>query len=266
MHDFDLARPTSLADAKAAFASAGGEAAWLAGGHTLLPAMKARLRAPARLIDLGGVPELTGMSVIEDRLWIGAMTTHATIAGDRIINMIAPSLARMALLVGDPQVRNRGTLGGVIANNDPAADYPAACLALDAEIETDRATYAAEDYFQGMFATALADGEIVLRVGFRVPLGGAYAKFRHPASRYAVAGVFVARHAGGDVRVAVTGAAAGVFRWTDAEAALTERFEVDAVKDVTVDVADLNADIHASADYRAQLCRVMLAQAVAGAT
>ena len=265
MHDFDLARPATLTAALDAFASAGGEAAWLAGGHTLLPAMKARLRAPARLIDLGRVPELTGMSVVEDRLWIGAMTTHATIAADRMIGMILPGLARMARLVGDPQVRNRGTIGGVLANNDPAADYPAACLALDATIETDRATYAAADYFQGMFATALADGEIIKRVGFRVPLGSAYAKFRHPASRYALAGVYVARHADDTVRVGVTGAAAGAFRWTAAEAALNERFAVDAVADATVDATDLNADIHASAEYRAQLCRVMLAEAVAGA-
>ncbi len=265
MHDFDLARPVSLADAKAAFAAAGGEAAWLAGGHTLLPAMKARLRAPERLVDLGAVPELTGMSVVEDRLWIGAMTTHATIAADRVIGMILPGLAGMAKLVGDPQVRNRGTLGGVIANNDPAADYPAACLALDAQIETDRATYAAADYFQGMFATALSDGEIIVRIGFRVPLRSAYAKFRHPASRYAVAGVYVARHADDTVAVGVTGAAAGAFRWTAAETALTARFDVDAVKELTLDADDLNADIHASAEYRAQLCKVMLAQAVAEA-
>ena len=261
MHDFALARPRGLTEARAAFAS-GGDAAWLAGGHTLIPAMKARLRAPATLVDLGGVPELTGMSIVEDRLWIGAMTTHATVAADRIIGQVIPALAALAALIGDPQVRNRGTLGGALANNDPASDYPAACLALDAQIETERATYAAEEFFQGMFATALAEDEIIVRVGFRIPLGGAYAKFRHPASRYALAGVYVARHAGDEIRVAVTGAGPAAFRWTEAEAALTENFSAAAVAGLTLDADDLNADIHASGEYRVQLCKVMLAQAV----
>ena len=261
MHDFALARPKTLADASAAFAS-GGDAAWLAGGHTLIPAMKARLRAPETLVDLGAVPELTGMGLLEDRLYIGAMTTHATVANDRIIGEMIPALAHLASLIGDPQVRGRGTLGGALANNDPASDYPAACLALDAVIQTDRAKYAADDFFQGMFATALADGEIIVRVGFRIPVGGAYAKFRHPASRYALAGVYVARHAGSEVRVAVTGAGPAVFRWTEAETALTADFSETAVASLTLDPDDLNADIHASAEYRAQLCRVMLVQAV----
>lgn len=261
MHDFELIRPTSLDAAKAAFAGSG-EAAWLAGGHTLLPAMKARLRAPDRLIDLSGVPGLTGVTRDGDRLWIGAMTTHAAVAADATVKAAIPGLAAMALLIGDPQVRNRGTLGGVIANNDPAADYPAAALALEAVIETDRGSHAAGDYFQGMFATALADGEIVTRVGFRVPDSSAYAKFRHPASRYAVAAVYVARF-GAEVRVAVSGAGPGAFRWPEAEAALATRFEAAAVAKLTLPADDLNGDIHASAEYRAHLCGVMLRQAVA---
>lgn len=263
MHDFELVRPTTLAEAVTAF-GAGGEAAWLAGGHTLLPAMKARLRAPERLIDLTGIPGLVDITRDGDRLWIGALATHAKIAADVTVKAAIPGLAAAALLVGDPQVRNRGTLGGVIANNDPAADYPAACLALDAVIESDRGSYPADDFFQGMFATSLADGEIVTRVGFRVPDASAYAKFRHPASRYAVAAVYVARF-GSEVRVAVTGAGPGAFRWTEAEAVLTARFDAAAVEGLKPDATDLNSDIHASPDYRAHLCGVMLRQAVEAA-
>ena len=257
MRDFAYARPASLADAASAFAS-GGEAAFIAGGHTLLPAIKSRLRMPDTLIDLAAVPGLTGVAVEGDRLWIGAMTTHATVALEA---GAIPGLVAMASMIGDQQVRNRGTLGGVIANNDPAADYPAALVALDAMVETDRGSYAADDYFQGMFATALADGEIVKRVGFKVPLAAAYAKFRHPASRYAIVGVFVARFAEG-VRVGVTGAGPGVFRWSDAEAALSADFSVAALAGVMLDDGDLNTDIHASAEFRAHLAGVMLAQAV----
>ena len=260
MHEFELVRPQTLAEAAAAF-GAGGEAAWLAGGHTLLPAMKARLRAPERLIDLTGIPGLDGIARDGDRLWIGALATHARIAADATVRDAIPGLADAALLVGDPQVRNRGTLGGVIANNDPAADYPAACLALDAVIDTDRASYPAGTFFQGMFATALADGEIVTRVGFRVPRASAYAKFRHPASRYAVAAVYVARFEDG-VRVAVTGAGPGAFRWAGAEAALTARFDVAAIAGLEPDAAGLNTDIHAGPEYRASLCGTMLRQAV----
>ena len=263
MHDFELVRPTSLAEAVTAF-GAGGEAAWLAGGHTLLPAMKARLRAPERLIDLTGIPGLAEVTRDGDRLWVGALATHAKIANDATVKAAIPGLAAAALLVGDPQVRNRGTLGGVIANNDPAADYPAVCLALDATIESDRGSYPADEFFQGMFATSLADGEIVTRVGFRVPGASAYAKFRHPASRYAVAAVYVARF-GSEVRVAVTGAGPGAFRWTEAEAALSASFDTAAVEGLKPDATDLNSDIHASPDYRAHLCGVMLRQAVAAA-
>ncbi|MBC7506534.1 MAG: FAD binding domain-containing protein, partial [Sandarakinorhabdus sp.] len=235
------------------------EAAFIAGGHTLLPAMKSRLRMPDTLVDLAAIPGLTGATRDGDRLWIGAMTTHAAVA---LAAGAIPGLVAMANLIGDQQVRNRGTLGGVIANNDPAADYPAALLALDAVVETDRGSYAADDYFQGMFATALADGEIVTRVGFKVPLASAYAKFRHPASRYAIVGVFVAKLAD-EVRVGVTGAGPGAFRWAAAEAALSMDFSAGALAGVILDDGDLNTDIHASAEFRAHLAGVMLAQAVA---
>jgi aerobic carbon-monoxide dehydrogenase medium subunit len=263
MRDFAYDRPVTLEAAAAAFA-AGGEAAFIAGGHTLLPAIKSRLRMPDALIDLSAIPGLAGVTRDGDTLWIGALATHAVVAADPVVAAAIPGLARLALLIGDPQVRNRGTLGGVIANNDPAADYPAALLALDARIETDRATHVADDYFQGMFATALADGEIVTRVGFGVPLASAYAKFRHPASRYAVVGVYVARFADG-VRVGVTGAAPGAFRWTAAEAALAADFSVVAVAGLALDPADLNTDIHAGAEFRAHLAGVMLANAIGDA-
>ncbi|WP_439534449.1 FAD binding domain-containing protein [Polymorphobacter sp.] len=264
MRDFDYARPASLAEAASAFAN-GGEAAYLAGGHTLLPAIKSRLRAPDVLIDLAAIPGLTGISHEGDRLWVGAMTRHAALVTDRIVNDTLPSLARMAALVGDPQVRNRGTIGGVLANNDPAADYPAAALALDAVIETDRASHAAGDYFQGMFATALEDGEIITRIGFKLPARAAYAKFRHPASRYAIVGVFVAKHHDGSVAVGITGAGPGAFRWAEGEAALAADWSAAAVAGLALESADLNTDIHASAEYRAHLCGVMLAKAIAEA-
>ena len=257
MRDFAYARPSSLADAAKAFAG-GGEAAFIAGGHTLLPAIKSRLRMPDTLVDLAAIPGLAGVTRDGDRLWVGAMTTHATVAAEATA---IPALAKLAGAIGDQQVRNRGTLGGVIANNDPAADYPAAVLALDAVVETDRGSHTADDYFQGMFSTALADGEIVTRVGFRVPQAAAYTKFRHPASRYAIVGVFVARFAEG-VRVAVTGAGPGVFRWAEAEAALSANFSPVAVAGLVLDDGDLNTDIHASAEFRAHLAGVMLAQAI----
>lgn len=260
MREFALERPATLDAATAAF-NAGGEAALLAGGHTLLPAMKSRLRMPDTLVDLSQVAGLTGIAKDGDRLWVGAMTRHATVAADATA---LPALANLALGIGDPQVRNRGTLGGSVANNDPAADYPAAVLALDGIVQTTAGSHQADDFFQGMFATALADGEIITRIGFRIPEKAAYAKFRHPASRYAVVGVCVAKFVDG-VRVAVTGAGPGVFRWADAEAALGRSFSADAVKGLVLDAGDLNSDIHASAEYRAALAGVMLGRAVAAA-
>ena len=248
-------RPGSV-DAAVAAARQGADVAYLAGGHTLVPAMKARLRDPDGLVDLSQIGDLRGMSLEDGRLWIGAMTTHRQVSeqADAI-----PALQAMARLIGDPQVRSRGTLGGALANNDPAADYPAAVLALDAVIETDRARHEAEGFFQGMFFTALEEGELIRRVRFRVPQAAAYAKFRHPASRYALAGVFAARLEGG-FRVAVTGAGGdGVFRWTAAEEALAAGRGAASV--AAPDPADMSSDIHAGAEYRAHLCTVMLKQA-----
>ena len=258
MREFEYARAGSLEEAAELFAS-GGEAALLAGGHTLLPAIKSRLRMLDRLVDINSIPGLDRIERDGDRLWIGATARHAAVAENPAVRGAIPSLAKAALGIGDPQVRNRGTLGGSVANNDPAADYPAAALALDAVIETTRGRYGADDFFLGMFTTALADGEIIRRIGFSVPQAGAYAKFRHPASRYAMVGVYVARHASGH-RVAVTGAGPGVFRWTAAEAALDAG---QPIAGLSVEASELNSDIHASAEYRAHLCGVMLAQAVA---
>ncbi len=244
-------RPASLGEA-VAFAAGGGDVAYLAGGHTLIPAMKSRLRAPDALVDLARVPGLSGIVCDGERVWIGAMTRHADVAAGAAI----PALARLAGGIGDPQVRERGTLGGSVANNDPAADYPAAVLALDAVIETDRGVHGADDFFLGMFATALAEGEIITRIGFRVPEAAAYAKFAHPASRYALVGVFAARFANG-TRIAITGAGAGVFRWREAEAAVDAGAALPALSP-----DDLNSDIHAGADYRAHLAGVMLRRAL----
>ncbi len=264
MRDFAYARPITLDAAAAAF-TRGGEAAFIAGGHTLLPAIKSRLRAPDTLIDLSALPGLTGATRANgqdrDMLWIGALTTHAAVAADPTVIAAISGLAAAALLIGDPQVRNRGTLGGVLANNDPSADYPAVLLALGGTVETNLGTYPADDFFLGMFATALGDGEIITRVGFQVPRRSGYAKFRHPASRYAVVGVYVADTLAG-VRVAVTGAGPGVVRWPEAEVALTASFTPEAAHSLVLG-GDLNTDIHASAEYRAHLAGVMLGRAVA---
>ena len=258
MREFAYRRAASLADATSLFAG-GGEAAFLAGGHTLIPAIKSRLRMPDTLVDLNSISGLDGISVAGDRLWIGALARHAAVADSAAVKGAIPALAGLAGQIGDPQVRNRGTIGGSVANNDPAADYPAALLALDAVVETSTGSHAVDDFFQGMFATALTEGEIVSRIGFRVPLAGAYAKFRNPASRYAVVGVFIARYATGH-RVAVTGAGPGVFRWSEAEASLDGGTSLDGL---TPDADGLNSDIHASAEFRAHLCGVMLKRAAA---
>ncbi len=254
MTPFDLKRPLSLADARSAFA---GDAAWLAGGHTLIPAMKSRLRVVETLVDLALIPGLDTIAVEGDHLVIGAMATHAAVAASPVVQQAIPGLAGLALLIGDPQVRNRGTLGGSVANNDPAADYPAALLALDATIETSHGSHAADDFFQGMFATALADDELITAVRFRIPLASAYAKHRHPASRYALAGVYVAKFADG-VRVAVTGATTAVTRWPEAEAAISVGISLDGL---ALTSSDLASDIHAGSGFRAHLAGVMLRQA-----
>ncbi|MGL6044210.1 MAG: FAD binding domain-containing protein [Sandaracinobacteroides sp.] len=254
MQPFSLVRPKSLTQASDAFS---GDAAYLAGGHTLIPAMKSRLREVERLVDLSGIPGLGDIAVDGDHLVVGAMARHAQVAASPVARAASPGLAELAAGIGDPQVRNRGTLGGSLANNDPAADYPAAVLALDAVVETSRGSTSADDFFQGMFATSLADGEIVTAVRFRVPFASAYAKHRHPASRYALAGVYVARFADG-FRVAVTGATTAVERWAEAEAALAAGASLDGL---VLQSADLASDIHAGAEFRAHLAGVMLRQA-----
>ena len=263
MHDFAYHRPGSLADALSAI-RAGGDAKLVAGGITLIPTMKQRLASPSDLVDLGGIAELKGIRGEGGGLAIGAMTTHAEVARSSLVQQTIPALAKLAGLIGDPQVRNRGTLGGSIANNDPAADYPAALVGLGATVKTDRRQIKADDFFQGLFSTVLEDGEIITSVSFPKPERAAYVKFRNPASRYAMVGVFVAK-SGGGVRVAVTGAGPGVFRVPAMEQALAGSFTADAIKSISVPADNLNSDIHGSAAYRAHLVGVIARRAVAAA-
>ncbi|MBK8665635.1 MAG: xanthine dehydrogenase family protein subunit M [Burkholderiales bacterium] len=261
MYAFTFERPTTQADALK-LAKAGGKL--LAGGQTLLASMKLRLAAPEQLVDLGAVKELAGVRKDGDALVIGAMTRHADVAGNADVRATIPALAALADGIGDKQVRAMGTLGGSVANNDPAADYPAALLALSATVVTDRREIAADDFFQGLFATALEEDELITAVRFPQPQRAAYLKFRQPASLFALIGVFVAQTAGG-VRVAVTGGGNGVFRHTAMEAALDKSFTPDAAVAVTTDPAELNGDLHGSAEYRAHLVGVMAQRAVAKA-
>ena len=262
MYQTTYHRPTSLAEAARLFTSAG-DAAYVSGGHTLLPAMKARLAAPSNLIDLRHVPELKGVKASGDTLSIGAATTHLEVSDSREVKSAIPTLAGLAGSIGDPQVRHLGTIGGSVANNDPAADYPAAVLALAGTVHTDRRQIAADQFFTGLYTTALEEGEIVTRVAFRIPETCGYAKFRNPASRYPMAGVFVAKHKDGSIRVAVTGAGNnGVFRWGDAERALAGKFTAEALKGLTVPASGMMGDIHGSPEYRANLVQVMARRAL----
>jgi len=264
MYNFEYQKPRSVADAAKAIGSAE-DGKLLAGGMTLIPTLKQRLAKPSDLIDLGGIPELRGIKRDGNAIVIGAMTKHVEVANSDVVKGAIPALAHLAELIGDPQVRNRGTLGGSIANNDPAADYPAAVVGLAATVITNKRKIAAEAFFTGMFETALAPDEIITAVSFPIPERAGYEKFRNPASRYAIVGVFVAKAAGG-VRVAVTGAAPSVFRQKDMEAALGKSFGADAVANVKQSATGLNADIHASAEYRAHLVTVMAKRAVQKAT
>lgn len=265
MYAFEYHRPTSVADAAALLKQAG-DGVLMAGGMTLIPTLKQRLASPSDVIDLGGVGDLT--RILVDRgshLVIGALTTHAAVAASKDVQGWIPALAKLAGGIGDPQVRNRGTIGGSIANNDPAADYPAAVLALNAKVHTDRRVIDGNGFFTGMFETALAEDEIVTEVRFPKPQAAAYAKFPNPASRYAIVGVFVARFDDG-VRVAVTGASPCVFRASEIEGALARNFAAGALDGITVKSDGLNSDIHASAEYRAHLVKVMAQRAVAAAS
>jgi len=261
MYEFEYSRATSLNDAASRL---GGDedARLVAGGMTLLPTLKLRLAKPTQLIDLAGLPELKGISEEGDAVVIGAMTRHGDVHRSDIVKRAIPALAEMAGMIGDPAVRNRGTIGGSIANNDPAADYPGAVVALNATVRTNQREIVADDFFTGLFETALEPGEIVTAVRFPKVARANYQKFRNPASRYAIVGVFVARTPAG-VRVAVTGAGPCVFRVSEMEAALGGNFAADAIKDIQIPADGLNSDIHASAEYRGHLVNVMARRAVA---
>lgn len=261
MYAFDFVRPASLAEA-IAFLKDNPEARPLSGGMTLLPTLKQRLAAPSHLVDLTRLPEMTGIACDGKVLRIGATTTHAQVAGSAVVRTAIPALAALASLIADPQVRNRGTIGGSIANNDPAADFPSALLALEGTVVTSERRIPADDFILGMFETALVEGEIVTGLEFPCPDRAAYQKYAHAASGYAVAGVFVASRSG-QVRVGVTGAGHSAFRWTDAEQALSRELSVAALEDVSIDPAQLLDDVHAPAAYRAHLVRVYTRRSVA---
>ncbi len=261
MYNFEFVKPGSIADAVAALKSEDAQA--LGGGQTLLPTMKQRLASPAKLVSLAGIAEMIGVSADGGTVTVGGATTHAQVAKEAAAHY--PALAAMASHIGDPAVRNRGTIGGSLANNDPAACYPAAVLGSGATIVTNAREIAADDFFQGMFATALDEGEIITAVKFPIPEKANYQKFLQPASRFALVGVFVSKGAGG-VRVAVTGASeGGVHRWSAAEEALASNFSADAVAGLSVPADGLLSDIHGSAEYRAHLVGVLTRRAVAAA-
>jgi aerobic carbon-monoxide dehydrogenase medium subunit len=263
MYSFNYQKTKSVADAAAALGK-NADAKLLAGGQSLIAAMKLRLSQPAQIIDLGDVAELRGIKVDGGNVTIGAMTRHAEVASAADVKKAIPALAALAGMIGDRMVRNMGTIGGSVAHNDPAADYPAAVLGLGATVITNKRKIAADDFFKGMFETALQAGEIITAVSFPVPKRAAYMKFKNPASRYAMVGVFVAETAGGP-RVAVTGAGPGVFRVPEMEKALAGKFAPESVANIAVKASGLNSDIHASAEYRAHLITVMAKRAVAAA-
>jgi len=264
MYQFNYKKAGSQDDAISAAGSAE-DPKFLAGGMTLIPTLKQRLAQPSDLIDLAGIDGMVGIIDNGDSITIGAMTRHVDVANSDVVKNKIPALASLAGNIGDPQVRNRGTIGGSIANNDPAADYPAAVLGLNATIVTNKREIAADDFFDGLFTTALDEDELLTAVKFPVADKAGYAKFPNPASRYALVGVMVAQ-TGGETRVAVTGASQdGVFRASDIESALSGNWSADAAKGVKMSDADLNADIHASAEYRAHLISVMAGRAVTAA-
>ena len=262
MYAFELTRAKTVADAAAALAKSGGKA--LAGGQSLIGAMKLRLAQPGTLVDLSGVAEMKGIRKEGDAIVIGAMTRHSEVAASAAVKAAIPALASLAHAIGDRQVRNMGTMGGSLAHNDPAADWPAAVLGLGATVQTNKRKIAADDFFKGMFETALTADELIVAVSFPVPKKAAYAKFPNPASRFALVGVFVAQ-TGSGVRVAVTGAGASVHRSKALEDALGKSFSADAAKGVKIDAKGLNGDLHGSPEYRAHLVAVMASRAVAAA-
>ena len=260
MYDFNYQKPASVADAKKAHQAAA-DARYMSGGMTLIPVLKQRLDKPSDVIDLQGIADLKGIKDNGDSITVGAFTTHYEVHTSSVVKSKIPALAYLAGLIGDPMVRNRGTMGGSLANSDPAADYPAAVLGLGATIVTDNREIKADDFFQGMFETALEPGEMITAIKFPVPKKAGYQKFPNPASRYAVVGAFVADAADG-IRVAITGAGPCAFRGPEMEAALNKKFSADSLDGITVPADDLNSDIHASAEYRAHLVGVMAKRAV----
>jgi len=261
MYAFDYQRPASVADAKTALS---GDARYLAGGQSLIQAMKLRLSSSEKLVDLGGIKDLKSIKMDGANVVIGAMVTHAAVAAAADVQRAIPALAELAGGIGDPMVRNMGTIGGSIANADPAACYPAAVLGLGATIHTNQRTIAGDAFFTGLYETALQPGELITAVSFPPAAKAAYVKYRQPASRFALVGVFVAQ-AGGGVRVAVTGAKGSVFRAAEIEAALGKSFTAEAAKNVKMPTTDINSDMHGSAEYRAAMISVMASRAVAAA-
>lgn len=261
MYAFDYKRPASTADAKAALS---GDARYLAGGQSLIQAMKLRLSSSETLVDLGGIADLKTIKMDGANVVIGAMVTHAAVAASADVKRACPALAELAGGIGDPMVRNMGTIGGSIANADPAACYPAGVVGLGATIHTNQRTIAADAFFSGLYETALQPGELITAVSFPPAAKAAYVKYKQPASRFALIGVFVAQTAGG-VRVAVTGAKGSVFRAKEIEAALTKSFTPEAAKAVKMPTTDINSDMHGSAEYRAAMISVMASRAVAAA-
>jgi carbon-monoxide dehydrogenase medium subunit len=265
MYETTYHRPSSVDEAVAMFAK-GSDSKYLAGGHTLIPVMKQRLAAPSDVIDLARIKDLVGIEATADTLTIKAATPYFDIMQSADVKKSIPAIAHLTSMLGDPAVRYRGTIGGSIANNDPAADYPAALVALGATVKTNRRSISADDFFQGLFTTALEDGEIITQVAFPVPAKAGYAKMRHPASRFALTGVFVARTKAGDVRVAATGASqSGVMRVPAIEAALKANWSPGALDSIKISADGLLTDIHGSAAYRANLIKVMAQRAVAEA-
>lgn len=265
MYQTNYHRASSVDEAASLFAK-GSESKFLAGGQTLLPVMKQRLASPSDVIDLGKIRELQGVELSGDTLTIKAATTYYDIMTNADVKKAIPAIAYLTSMLGDPAVRYRGTIGGSIANNDPAADFPAALLALGATVKTNKRSISAEDFFQGLFTTALEDGEIITAVSFPVPAKAGYAKMRHPASRFALTGVFVAQTKSGEVRVAATGASqSGVMRVPAIEAALKANWSPAAIDSVSISASGLLADIHGTAEYRANLIKVMAQRAVAAA-
>jgi carbon-monoxide dehydrogenase medium subunit len=261
MHAFEYHRPSSTKDALA-LAGKKSDGKFLAGGQSLVQAMKLRLSSPTDLIDLGTIKELAGIKASGSAVEVGAMTRHADVAHSSDVKKTIPSLAAMAALIGDRQVRHMGTIGGSLANSDPAADYPAAVLALNATIVTNKRKIAGDQFFKGLYETALEPGELITSVVFQAPKRGAYMKFRNPASRFALVGVYVADFGSGNVRVGVTGAGANAFRQTEMEKALAAKFAPESVANIKVKPAGLNNDLHASPEYRAHLITVMAKRAV----